>query len=458
MAHVIDSLLIEIGIDPTRFSKDYKNYLARLNEVKDQTKKQATGIEEHGKKIGETFSSVTNRLLGLVAVFVTARGVSEFVQQIVHTDTALGRLSARVGVGVSALSNWQNAGQLMGGTAEGMANVFDHLNTEIQNFKYTGESSLIPLLRTLSAAGGQVVEITQPVNDMLKNISANLAEIRKTDPRGANYLARLLGADEATAAAIVQGPEALQKFIDKAKALGEVTDKNTKSASQLWETWSSVAQIVTTIARDATTASSDFISGVGGTLTRNLINLRHLYKGESLEAFSDQLGQPFRAPKSPFSNLKWKEGQKGSIQPGTEMLAAMIQGAIPDLNQFTAGNDAFHKGLSSGHNKGLALDFTLTGGSAEKYRNTVEKLQALYGTEASFGYHPTGFSGSTADHIHAAFASEAAAARFGSQHNETVNISTVNINVGSGDPEKIKAALLAAGRQRLAAQANSGLQ
>ena len=451
---VIDTLLIEIGIDPTRFTKDYKNYLGRLNEVKDQTKKQATGIEEHGKKIGETFGLVTKRLLGLTAVFVGASSIISFVERITNADTALGRFSARVGVGVSTLSNWRNAGELMGGTAEGISAVFEHLNSDIQQFKYTGESSLIPLFRTLSAAGGHVVEITQPLNEMLMAISANLEQIAKTDPRGANYIARLLGADEATAAAMVRGPQALQNFIDKAKQLGQVTDEDTKAATRLTESWRSVEQAATNLNRALTTKFSGFVTPVLDWLSNFYAGLYKNVRAGEAPGFltpGKELGKG-------ASELKWKEGQKGNIQPGTEMLAAMIQGAIPDLNQFTAGNDAFHKGTGSAHAKGLALDFTLTGGTEAKYRDMVKKLQALYGSEASFGYHPTGFAGSTADHIHAAFASEAAAARFGSQHNETVNIGTVTINTGSGDPEKIKAALLAAGRQRLAAQANSGLQ
>lgn len=456
MAHIIDSLLIEIGIDPTRFSKDYKNYLARLNEVKDTTKKQATGIEEHGKKIGETFGAITRRLLGLTAVFVGARGVVDFVAKITSADTAIGRLSQRVGVGVNALSNWQTAGALMGGTAEGMANVFEHLNQNIQHFKYFGESELFPLFNSLASAGGHVIDMTKPLNEQLMAISANLEQVSKTDPRGALYVARLLGADEATAAAMVRGPRALQEYIDKARALGEVTDKDVAAAKSLWETWNSLTTVSISLGRALATSITSYVKPVGDWLVEKIAAQYHAVRREGpLGAVKeDPLVKIFSGSSwdEAFGTTRWKTGQKGNIQPGTEMLAAMIQGAIPDLNQFTAGNDPFHQGTKSLHNKGLALDFTLTGGNADKYKETVKKLQALYGSDASFGFHPTGHAGSTADHIHASFASEAAAAKFGSQHNETVNISTVNINVGSGDPEKIKDALRP---QRLAAQANT---
>lgn len=453
MTTIIDSLLIEIGIDPARFTKDYKNYLARLNEVKDQTKKQATGIEEHGKKIGETFSTITSRLLGLTAVFVGARGVVDFVTNITHADNALGRFSTQIGVGVSSLSNWRNAGQLMGGTAEGIDAVFSKLNDEVQQFKFTGESSLIPLFRTLSAAGGHIVEITQPVDEMFKSIVANIAEIAKTNPRGANYLARLFGADEATAAAMVRGPAAIQKMVNASKELGEVTDADVAASNRRAEGYNKIAIAATNAGR----AIATFLTPITAPVEQGIVNFfTDIYK---LARSGTTPG--FLTPGKTFAEsleTKWKPGQKGNIQPGTDVLASLIRGATPDLAQFTAGNDTFHRGTGSEHAKGLALDFTLAGGTPAKYRETEAKLRSLYGSGARFDYHPTGFAGSTADHIHAAFASEAAAAKFGSQHNETVNISTVNINVGSGDPEKIKAALLAAGRQRLAAQANSGLQ
>lgn len=51
----------------------------------------------------------------------------------------------------------------------------------------------------------------------------------------------------------------------------------------------------------------------------------------------------------------------GPVSPNLIALAHQIQEKLAgDLNMFTAGNDLYHQGMNSSHNRGRALDFTIT--------------------------------------------------------------------------------------------------
>lgn len=119
---------------------------------------------------------------------------------------------------------------------------------------------------------------------------------------------------------------------------------------------------------------------------------------------------------------KMKQGDVIAEQheAGTDILAQNIPGLIPGFNRFTAFDDAFHNKVSPGskHASGLAIDFTINGGSAEYARaaSAIKKHLLDSGLNMSEFVvidelnNPS--SKATGPHIHVQFQSKEAAAKY----------------------------------------------
>lgn len=453
MASVIDTFLIEIALDPSKFTTGQKAAIAGFKATTEEAMDAAKKIEAAGERASMFFSALKREVIGVLAIFTATRGVKEFIQYAVNANIELGRLSARVGIGVATLSQWETAGFLAGDKTNGVAQAFAHVSDEISKFKTTGETELLPLYQQLSAAGGKAaIDIAAPLNEQFVAISENLDALREKDPVLANYIARQIVLNDAFAALLVKGPAALKATLDAAKELGYQTEEDAKAAARLWHAWASFETVLIRIGNTILDIGEGLFGGniIDSTLT-DLRNIARLLRGESVApGGGNRINLEGTTPTGSSVRVK---SNAGEFTPGTSALAGWLQNNIPGFKEITAANDAFHAGTSSRHAQGLALDFTLA--DASKYEETVAKLKAIYGSQgASFGFHPKGYLGSTGDHIHASFASKEAADRFAASHNTTVNIGPVYMN---GDRQGVQAATVElARRMRDAAHINFG--
>ena len=454
MATIIDSFVIELGLDPRKFTQGQKDAVSNFKRLQEESETRGKNIEASFNKVGETISALGRRVLALGALFIAGRGITALAEHVTKADVAIGRLSGRVGVSVGNLGLWENAVMAAGGHAGDAAAAFETINDEIQKLNSGLGSELIAQYRTISAAGGHVVDATMPINEQLIALAANAKKIAETDPRWANWIIRQTGASEALTAFLLKGPDAIQRSLDLQRKLGVAMEDNVDSADSLWAAFQNVENITLAIYRDS--GFTNFLSNVLGTLTRNLVNIRHLYKGEPMEAFELERGHAFGfrgVPGVGPNYAKTKTGA-GTGNNFTDTLGQFLQANVPGFNQITSLNDDYHRGQGL-HGAGRALDFTLTDPSQSAA--VAAKLRALLGSDATvLDEYLNPLSRATAGHIHVGFPSEGAANRFASQH--TTNVGPVTIYANGKDAEGIRAALMAAGRQRLAAQANSGPQ
>ena len=119
---------------------------------------------------------------------------------------------------------------------------------------------------------------------------------------------------------------------------------------------------------------------------------------------------------------KMKQGDVSAKQheAGTDILAQNLMGLVPGFNKFTAFDDSYHNKVSPGskHAAGLAIDFTVNGGSAEyaKAAEAVRNHLTEKGlTAADFSVidelnKPS--SKATGPHIHVQFKSKEAADKY----------------------------------------------
>ncbi|MGA0595601.1 hypothetical protein [Enterovirga sp. CN4-39] len=156
-------------------------------------------------------------------------------------------------------------------------------------------------------------------------------------------------------------------------------------------------------------------------------------------------GSPAERPS--LKGLKLKSGEAvagGDIHPATVGLAHSIQQAVPDLRYFSAFNDDYHKGTSSRHAKGLGMDFTVqdaanSGQAAQTAKGLLLKAGLSENDFEVIDEYKSPSARSTGGHIHVAFRTPEAAAKFsgigGAPQSATASLVDRIVGVESaGDP------------------------
>lgn len=143
---------------------------------------------------------------------------------------------------------------------------------------------------------------------------------------------------------------------------------------------------------------------------------------ESDVAKTRVIGSGYSEEATAALQTKMKKGDVSADahEPGTDILAQNLMGFVPGFKQFTAFDDAFHGKVSPGskHNAGLAIDFTVNGGSKEYAAATSAVRKHL----ADLGLGPGDVkvidelnnpsSKATGPHIHVQFQSKEAADKY----------------------------------------------
>src|SRR5215472_3116185 len=164
MPTVIDSLIVELGLDPKKYDEGLKNSIAarlKLAEIEDRQQRERDrrqqqsldakrrAIEDNNRKIGNAFESTTNKVLAFGAAVIGAASLADFVKQTVTLDANIGRLANNLGVSTEALSAWEGAVRQVGGATGDADQSLQAIVSAREQIALTGNSPLIPYLRFL---------------------------------------------------------------------------------------------------------------------------------------------------------------------------------------------------------------------------------------------------------------------------------------------------------------------
>lgn len=253
MATVIDALVVELGLDPSGFTKGQKQAAEGLLKTKKEAERQGKEIEEAGKRASEAFYGRLKReSLSFFAALAGAVGLKEFISQITTADAATGRLARNLGLGVQSLSSWQLASQRLGGTAEGLGGSFQSFSNSIQELRNTGNTAILPWLFRLQSAGGRQIDLNKSLDESFLDIGHDLHAIAQTDPQRANFIGKQLGLDQGTINLLNQSDDALRKLLADAKKYA-ATPADTKAAQERQTEWSRLSQIFVALGRTLVT-------------------------------------------------------------------------------------------------------------------------------------------------------------------------------------------------------------
>src|SRR6185369_17831947 len=176
MTAVIDSLVLEFGLDPSSFTKGQREAIDNLRKFEAEAEKIGTRAEQQTKKTVDMMSALRREVVGVAAAFLGARGVTSFLQNLNTMDAAIGRSALTFNMSARELSTWEGAAGQAGAKAGEMKATIGALTSDLNEFMITGQSSLLDMLgplgvdmfdanKNLKDAGQLIREIVSALDD-----------------------------------------------------------------------------------------------------------------------------------------------------------------------------------------------------------------------------------------------------------------------------------------------------
>lgn len=250
MPKVIDHIIIELEMDPGKFTAGQKKAAEAFLKI-------ATGAEEAGKRVQEPIQSLgkvmdglaqklSNLTTGLIAFETIRKGVN-LAQHITETNIALGNLSRVTGISVEELSKWEGVADRMGGSGKSMLSTISGVQKQLQDWA-TGQGMprLQQVLKVLQDQGADISAFDskgdpKKATDLIREIVAAMDKLNiKGDHR--TGLLRLIGMDDASIAVFSRGMAKFDEMVEAQRQVLEVTEEDIEIAYQLNNAWVALTQ------------------------------------------------------------------------------------------------------------------------------------------------------------------------------------------------------------------------
>ena len=245
MTNVVDSLVVNIGIDPSNFKKGAKEVDETLKKTRDSANKNAKGIGEGFKDIKESIGGVISIAGTMLALFAGGRGFKEFITDINNANSALGRFSSNLGQAPQDVGELNNLVERLGGTAEEAASALEGANKTIQDFLVHGRGVPEAISRMTAQVGGSVDFGHGPMA-YLQSLAPILQRMNAVDPARAHAFAQELGIPDSVSNTLVKYGAGLKSAMRENAPL-QATNQQIKAAQDLYEEWVKTEQLTRAI-------------------------------------------------------------------------------------------------------------------------------------------------------------------------------------------------------------------
>ena len=511
MTQVIDSLVVEVGLDPRKFSEGERDLLSSFKKTGESAQAFGKNVEAQGMKITDIFSMAKQAVVGIVAV-TAGSAFAKVIDNISRMDATTGRMSTSIGIGVQNLGTWQNILRQVGGTAESATGTLSTLQDTINNIS----RGIMPSAEFVTLLNQMHVSLQGSNSDKLLHDLARGVDLLKQQGISATTIATALrsvpGMTQDMINVLLEGVAGLNRYEAAAKRAlptPESIQQGKEYVTQvalLDQAWQGLERTLTLKVGPAllgiikmfqgwlSTPGSAEAKKIEGEVTKKLGNAH-----DFLLWFGDMIGLDHDKNKAELDKF-YGAGTPSSSSHGTPAAGATIPvkpgagtaspamrrvtdaiGSISELKQVTAYNDVYHQFLGKGdaHSQGRALDVTIKDPS--KSGEVAKKIRAALaaaGIDAKvIDEYANPSANATGGHIHVGISQSAAlrGAQIGAggaavtnnnqttsgntnTHTSSTNIGQINIKTAAADAQGIAADIRPAiQRASLTAPANYGL-
>jgi hypothetical protein len=233
MPTVLDSFVVELGLDGRQFEQGERDAMVSFQKTKEAATSMGKTLEEHAGKAADLFSVAKKGALGLVAAFAGAE-VAGFINNVVAMDASTGRLAHSLGQSTERLSKWEGMVRMVGGSSGDAQRVFAGVTDTLNNYAMT-TGTLPPTMMALMTRAG-----ISP-NDFMKNpdaawdkISDFMVEQNKLQPGlGRWWAEQIPGMTESFMNLLQLGSKGMDALKKRIEELGYATRLTVEEAADL---------------------------------------------------------------------------------------------------------------------------------------------------------------------------------------------------------------------------------
>jgi hypothetical protein len=294
MPSVIDSLVVELGIDADKFVRSQRQLVENFEKTKDSIKKQGGQVEKSVKDAGETVQKLTAKFLGLFAVLTGGRGLKDFTEWVTRSDAALGRMAANLDISSQTLYNWQHVSTRMGGSTEDATAALSRMNTAIQELKRGNVTAEYQRLMDFLGRSGGIPEgydvRKRSLDQVMEDIAEHAQNLERTMGRAfAATQLQALGFSDSMVNAMLLGKDALKGYLAEAEKYGKITKADEEASKALVIAWNNLKDASEDLGRSIRTAFAPDAIRLFTDLANNLSNIKRFGFIEALKNDLDGL-------------------------------------------------------------------------------------------------------------------------------------------------------------------------
>ena len=230
MPTVIDSFVLELGLDPSKFTRGQREAMDQLRKFQEASLSAGNQVESQSKRIFDLLSDFRRQALTGLGLFLGGRELGEFVEYVTRLDASSGRLARAIDMNVESLSEWQGAFQQIGGSAESANAALSGLSSEMNRFQLTGQSTMLPVLSRLGVSLYDQNRHLKTAGQLWLDIAS---AIQGMDPAQARtFLQMIPGANEDMINFALLGRRAMEGYLRAARQAGDITGQSAAAAQE----------------------------------------------------------------------------------------------------------------------------------------------------------------------------------------------------------------------------------
>ena len=300
MATVIDTLFMELGIDSSKFSREAKQAVSKLDDMTEafekaesKTGKSGKGLDKHAEKVKqnvkqaknltEAMGKVAKGAAALFALVTGSNALDKLIREAAEANVQLDNLSRNIGMNRDQLQAWGGMAEMAGGSAEGMKGSLAGLSMGITRLTTMGDTSMVPFF---NAFGVALLNADGKARD-LDSIMLDLADrFSKMDRVQAYNLAKSMGLDDGTINTLMLGRAEMEKMLEMQRNLyrsGEkeiaVSRELTRSRAYLNQQWDALKNMIADALAPHLLRLVKLVSSFADYLMRNQNTMKHVFEG-----------------------------------------------------------------------------------------------------------------------------------------------------------------------------------
>lgn len=215
MPTVLDSFVLEFGLDASKFSDEQKKLMHQMEQLLNQSKKGGLEIEAAGKKMMDVFSAMRREAIVAFGGFFGGKEILETVNHFAKLETGVARFGKIIGMTARDTMAMGKAFEAFGINKEAGFAALGLMNDQIMN--YLGKGVTPEMLRVLGIDARKNGRALKP-DEAIMAVAENIAG-RGGDARTKAWYLKQGGASDDFISVILEGPEKIRAVFEAQKKM-----------------------------------------------------------------------------------------------------------------------------------------------------------------------------------------------------------------------------------------------